>query len=389
MIWAFEVDTVAPTSRAGASPRGSRASCCCGRSAAPSTSCRPTSSTDDEFALLAERTREIVDARMSMPGCGPLPRRTAARRWRSRWPSSRRRPTAALPRPVVRRVPRRGRAAQRGRHRRPGGRQATAAVRAAARPSAQPRVGDEARHDLRRAGAARPGLPLEDRGLPRRPARSGRAARQPGPQGQRRPEDHRRAVAGVHGDAARAGARRRRAATSCSTARSSRRSRTIPAAFDGEPQKPYNVGPDALLVNFKSVKFVFAPNAAADAIDVTVEPPLAARQRRPAAAARRRRLRRLARDARRDVRRSRRARGSDVRGTLSGVLRRARVVGLAARPPDVRARHVRHLLPRRGRPLCRRLARTASRPPARRRSRRSSRRRSGTSFATSTSCPTT
>ena len=33
----------APTSRAGASPRASRASSCCGRSAAPSTSCRPTS----------------------------------------------------------------------------------------------------------------------------------------------------------------------------------------------------------------------------------------------------------------------------------------------------------------------------------------------------------
>jgi D-alanyl-D-alanine carboxypeptidase/D-alanyl-D-alanine-endopeptidase (penicillin-binding protein 4) len=48
-----------------------------------------------------------------------------------------------------------------------------------------------------------------------------------------------------------------------------------PAAFDGEPQKPYNVGPDALLVNFKSVKFGFAPNAAADAIEVRVEPALA------------------------------------------------------------------------------------------------------------------
>ncbi len=35
--------------------------------------------------------------------------------------------------------------------------------------------------------------------------------------------------------------------------------RTMPAAFDGEPLKPYNVGPDALLVNFKSVRFVFAP----------------------------------------------------------------------------------------------------------------------------------
>jgi len=46
------------------------------------------------------------------------------------------------------------------------------------------------------------------------------------------------------------------------------------AAFDAEPLKPYNVGPDALLVNFKSVRLVFAPNAAGDATDVRIEPPL-------------------------------------------------------------------------------------------------------------------
>jgi D-alanyl-D-alanine carboxypeptidase/D-alanyl-D-alanine-endopeptidase (penicillin-binding protein 4) len=48
-----------------------------------------------------------------------------------------------------------------------------------------------------------------------------------------------------------------------------------PAAFDGEPLKPYNVGPDALLVNFKSVRFVFAPNSAGDAVDIRAEPALA------------------------------------------------------------------------------------------------------------------
>jgi len=48
-----------------------------------------------------------------------------------------------------------------------------------------------------------------------------------------------------------------------------------PAAFDGEPQKPYNVGPDALLVNFKSVKFGFAPSPTGDATIVAVEPALA------------------------------------------------------------------------------------------------------------------
>ncbi len=49
-----------------------------------------------------------------------------------------------------------------------------------------------------------------------------------------------------------------------------------PSAFDAEPLKPYNVGPDALLLNFKSVRFVFAPNATGDAVDVRAEPPLAA-----------------------------------------------------------------------------------------------------------------
>jgi len=47
-----------------------------------------------------------------------------------------------------------------------------------------------------------------------------------------------------------------------------------PAAFDGEPLKPYNVGPDALLVNFKSIKFAFAPTAAGDSTQLTVVPAL-------------------------------------------------------------------------------------------------------------------
>jgi D-alanyl-D-alanine carboxypeptidase/D-alanyl-D-alanine-endopeptidase (penicillin-binding protein 4) len=49
-----------------------------------------------------------------------------------------------------------------------------------------------------------------------------------------------------------------------------------PAAFDGEPLKPYNVGPDALLVNFKSVRLAFAPAADGGAVDLRVEPPLPA-----------------------------------------------------------------------------------------------------------------
>jgi len=45
-----------------------------------------------------------------------------------------------------------------------------------------------------------------------------------------------------------------------------------PASFDHEPLKPYNVGPDALLVNFKSVRFVFTPDAATNALRISPEP---------------------------------------------------------------------------------------------------------------------
>ena len=47
-----------------------------------------------------------------------------------------------------------------------------------------------------------------------------------------------------------------------------------PAEFDKEPLKPYNVGPDALLVSFNAVRFVFAPNAAGDAVEMRAEPSL-------------------------------------------------------------------------------------------------------------------
>jgi len=47
-----------------------------------------------------------------------------------------------------------------------------------------------------------------------------------------------------------------------------------PASFDHEPLKPYNVGPDALLVNFKSVRFVFTPDAATNALRIVSEPAL-------------------------------------------------------------------------------------------------------------------
>ena len=47
-----------------------------------------------------------------------------------------------------------------------------------------------------------------------------------------------------------------------------------PGAFDGEPLRPYNAAPDALLVNFKSVVLTFTPEASGQA-RVQVDPPLA------------------------------------------------------------------------------------------------------------------
>jgi len=45
-----------------------------------------------------------------------------------------------------------------------------------------------------------------------------------------------------------------------------------PARFDNEPLRPYNVGPDALLLNFKAIRLAFVPDAAARALAVTIEP---------------------------------------------------------------------------------------------------------------------
>lgn len=48
-----------------------------------------------------------------------------------------------------------------------------------------------------------------------------------------------------------------------------------PAQFDGAPQKPYNVGPDALLLNYKTVALHFMPDDARGLVNVVMEPPLA------------------------------------------------------------------------------------------------------------------
>jgi D-alanyl-D-alanine carboxypeptidase/D-alanyl-D-alanine-endopeptidase (penicillin-binding protein 4) len=48
-----------------------------------------------------------------------------------------------------------------------------------------------------------------------------------------------------------------------------------PAQFDGDPQKPYNVGPDALLLNYKTIALRFLPDEAGNQVSVSTEPPLA------------------------------------------------------------------------------------------------------------------
>ncbi len=45
--------------------------------------------------------------------------------------------------------------------------------------------------------------------------------------------------------------------------------------FDDEPLRPYNVGPDGLLLNFKAMVYKFTPDAATGQVQVRFEPPLA------------------------------------------------------------------------------------------------------------------
>jgi D-alanyl-D-alanine carboxypeptidase/D-alanyl-D-alanine-endopeptidase (penicillin-binding protein 4) len=47
-----------------------------------------------------------------------------------------------------------------------------------------------------------------------------------------------------------------------------------PALFDNEPIRPYNVGPDALLINFKSFRLQFVPDEEGQSVLVFAEPPL-------------------------------------------------------------------------------------------------------------------
>ncbi len=50
---------------------------------------------------------------------------------------------------------------------------------------------------------------------------------------------------------------------------------TDPSSFDGEPLRPYNAAPDALLINFKSVVMTLTPEASSNVARVQYDPPLA------------------------------------------------------------------------------------------------------------------
>ncbi len=52
-----------------------------------------------------------------------------------------------------------------------------------------------------------------------------------------------------------------------------------PAAFDGEPHRPYNAAPDALLVNFRAMVLQFTPQG--NAALLQIEPPMAGLQAPP------------------------------------------------------------------------------------------------------------
>jgi len=55
-----------------------------------------------------------------------------------------------------------------------------------------------------------------------------------------------------------------------------------PGDFDGEALRPYNVQPDALLVNYKSVVMTFAPDPGSGSARIRYDPPLAGVQMQPA-----------------------------------------------------------------------------------------------------------
>ena len=57
-----------------------------------------------------------------------------------------------------------------------------------------------------------------------------------------------------------------------------------PGDFDGEALRPYNVIPDALLVNYKAVAMTFVPNPGSGLASISYDPPLAGVQMQPSVA---------------------------------------------------------------------------------------------------------
>ena len=175
-------------------------------------------------------------------------------------------PAAAAARAARRRCARRSRSAgvppsavaRRGRARR---RRRAAVVAHHARPADEPRLGDEARHRAtRRSTSSAPRSPSAPTSLVDRRARQRRARRRPRDPRRRRPEAHLRApVAGRARSCARAGCARS-AATSIVDRGYFAPAAHDPARFDNEPRRAYNVGPDALLVNFQAIDFRFVPD---------------------------------------------------------------------------------------------------------------------------------
>jgi len=54
-----------------------------------------------------------------------------------------------------------------------------------------------------------------------------------------------------------------------------------PARFDGEPLRPYNAAPDALLVNYQAITMTFVPDGAAGLARVVYDPPMAGMRLQP------------------------------------------------------------------------------------------------------------
>ena len=157
-----------------------------------------------------------------------------------------------------------------------------------------------------------------------------------------------------------------------------------PGEFDGEPLRPYNAQPDALLLNYKSLLLNFTPDATRGVAMIAADPPLACPPRCRGAAARGGGLRRLAQCAQ-----ARRERSGAIRFLghyASGCGQKTWPLAYAE-PASYNARLIEALWREAGGRLTGVVRDGAA--PTRCRASRSHRRRWPKSFATSTSTATT